>query len=85
MNDLDINYELIGWTNSFPTERLVELVINEFTNPRQKLGSRIPSRSLVSQILFLIYISEIFSMIEDQLFHVTCLFFIDDPGFLTAY
>ena len=84
MRDLGIDDDLIGWTKSFLTDRSVELVIDGFTNPRQKVESGIPQGSPVSPILFLIYISGVFSIIEEQLPHVTCVSFVDDLGFLTA-
>ena len=84
MKELDIDDDLIGWTQSFLTDRSVELVIDGFTNSRQKVELGIPQGSPVSPILFLIYISGVFSIIEEQLPHVTCVSFIDDLGFLTA-
>ncbi len=81
MKDLGIDDDLIGWTKSFLTDKLV---IDGFTNSRQRVESGIPQGPPVSPILFLIYISGVFSMIEDQLPHVTCFSFIDDLGFLTA-
>lgn len=84
IRDLGIDDDLIGWTKSFLTDRSVELVIDRFTNPRQKVESGIPQGSPVSPILFLIYIRGIFSKIEEQLPDITCLSFIDDLGFLIA-
>ena len=66
MKELDINDYLIGWTQSFLTDRLVELVINGFTNSKQKVESGILQGSPVSPILFLIYISGVFPIIEEQ-------------------
>ena len=62
----------------------MELVIDGFTNPRQKVESGIPQGSPVSPILFLIYISGVFSVVEKQLPNVTCVSFVDDLGFITA-
>lgn len=64
MKDLDIDDDLIGWTQSFLTDRSVEIVINGCTNEKQKIESGIPQGSPVSPILFLIYISDVFSMVE---------------------
>lgn len=41
MADLSIDNDLIDWTQSFLTDRLVELVIDGFKNPRQKVESGI--------------------------------------------
>ena len=84
MVDLSIDNDLISWTQSFLTDRLVELVIDGFTNPRQKVKSGIPQRSPVSPILFLIYISGDFSVVEKQLLDVTHVSFVEDLGFITA-
>ena len=84
MKDLSIDNDLIGWTKSFLTDRSVELVIDGYTNSRQRVESGIPQGSPVSPILFLIYISGVFSMIEDQLPYFICLSFINNLGFLTA-
>ncbi len=42
MNELGIDDDLIGWTQSCLTDRSVELVIDEFINSRQKVESGIP-------------------------------------------
>ena len=66
------------------TNKWVELVINGHINPKYQVEIRIPQGSLVSPILFLIYISRIFLEIESRLPQVTCLSFMDDLGFLVA-
>ena len=65
-------------------DRSVKLVIDEFTNLRQKVESRIPKRSPVTPILFLIYISAVFAVVEEQLPNITCVSFVDNLGFITA-
>lgn len=62
----------------------MELVINEFTNLRQKVESGIPQGSPISPILFLIYINGVFAVIEKQLLNITCESFIDDLSFIIA-
>lgn len=37
MRDLSIDDDLIGWTQSFLTDRSAKLVIDGFTNARQKI------------------------------------------------
>ncbi len=76
MNKLGIDDDLIGWTQLFLTDRSVELVIDGFTNSRQKVESGILQDSPVSPILFLIYISRVFSIIEEQLPHVICMLYV---------
>ena len=84
MADLGIDNDLIGWTQSFLTGRSVELVIDGFTNPKQKVETGIPQGSPVSPILFLIYISRVFSAIEVKLPDIICMSFVDDLAFLTS-
>lgn len=82
--DLSINDDLISWMQLFLAERSVELVIDGFTNLRQKVESEIPQESPVSPILFLIYISGVFSRIKKHLLYVTCVSFIINLSFLIA-
>ncbi len=82
MFDLGIDDDLIGWTQSFLTDRWVELVIDGHINPKCKVETGIPQGSPVSPILFLIYISGVFLEIESRLPQVTCLLFMDNLGFL---
>lgn len=84
MVDLGIDNDPIGWTQSFLTDRLVELVIDGFTNPKQKVETGIPQGSLVSPILFLIYISGVFSTVEKRLHNFICVSFVDGLGFITS-
>ena len=59
-------------------------LISHFHNPKCKVETGIPQGSPVSPILFLIYISGVFSEIESRLPQVTCLSFMDDLGFIAA-
>lgn len=81
MAEVCIDDVLIGWTQSFLTNRWVELVIDGYTNPKQKVESGIPQGSTVSPIL-LIFISGVFSQIEEKIPKITCISFVDDLGFL---
>ena len=67
MSDLGIDDDLIGWTQSFLTDRWVELVIDGHINPKCKVETGILQRSPISPILFLIYISRVFLEIESRL------------------
>lgn len=82
MAELNIDDDLIGWTQSFLTDRSVELVIDGYCNPKYKVESGIPQKSPVSPILFLIYISEVFFQVEEKIPKVKCISFINDLGFI---
>ena len=56
----------------------MELVIDRFRNPRQKVESGIPQGLPVSPILFLMYISGVFSVVEEQLLYIIYMSFVDD-------
>lgn len=84
MADLAIDENLIHWTQSFLTDRWVELVINGFVNSKKKVETRIPQGSPMSLIIFLIYISGVFCKVERRIPSITCLFFMNDLGFLTT-
>ena len=84
MSDLGIDDDLIGWTQFLFTNRWVELVIDRHINLIYKVETRIPQRSPVSPILFLIYISGIFLEIESRLLQITYLSFMNDLRFLSA-
>ena len=85
MADLGIDNDLIGWTQSFLTDRWVELVTDGYTNPTQKVETGTPQGSPVSPILSFIYISGMFSQIEEKLPDITCVSFVDDLGFLNIW
>ncbi len=62
----------------------MKLVINGFTNPKQKVEIGIPQGSSASPILILIYICEVFSAIKAKLPDITYVSFVDNLAFLTS-
>lgn len=82
MVELGVDNDLIGWTQCFLTNRWVKLVIDGYANFKHKMEAGIPQGSPVSPILFLIYISGVFSQVETRLPQISCLSFMDDMGFL---
>ena len=82
MQEMKINDDLIDWTKSFLTDRRVELVINECINSKKAVNTGIPQGSPVSPILFLIYLSEMFTEIEKAASEITSLSFVNDLGFI---
>lgn len=55
MRQLGIDNDLIGWTQSFLTDRRVEIVIDGHINAEKDAETSIPHGSPISPILFLIY------------------------------
>ena len=60
------------------------MVIDGYTNSKQKVETRILQGLQVSLILFLIYVSGMFFELEKKLPGITCVLFVDDLGFLTS-
>jgi hypothetical protein len=83
MIQLKIPGDLIQWTNSFLTDRQIQLVIDGHTCPAASLETEVPQGSPVSPILFIIYLSGIFEVIEAKV-PIKALSFVDDIGLLTS-
>lgn len=60
MLELEIDGNLIQWTRLFLIDRKFQLVIDKHTNKEKRIKTGIAEGSLVSLILFLIYISGVF-------------------------
>jgi ribonuclease HI len=84
MEELEIDGDLIRWTQSFMTERSVQLVLDGFTCTDQIVNSGLPQGSPVSPVLFAIYLSGLFTSIEGEVPEVRCLSFADDIGLVTS-
>jgi len=81
MIELGIPGNIIRWTNSFLTERKVQLVIDGYTCLTRDIDCGVPQGSPISPILFVIYISGFFSAIEDKV-PITTLSFVDNIGII---
>lgn len=57
-------------------------MIDGHKNQEKEIENRIPQRSPVSPILFLIYINEVFEQVEKELPGIVVLSFVDDLGFI---
>lgn len=73
---------MIGWIQSFLTDRKVKLVIDGHANSEKSVETEIPQGSPVSPILFLTYISGVFDAVAAMSPNALSLLFMDDLGFL---
>lgn len=64
MANLSIDNNIIDWIQLFLTKRSIELVTDRFTTLWKKVEIRILQSLSVFTILFLIYISKVFFIIE---------------------
>ena len=80
MVELGVDGDLVRWTESFLTDRTVQLIIDGCKNQERKIDTGIPQGSPVSPILFLIYISGVFYKVQEVIPAVTSLSFVDDLG-----
>jgi retron-type reverse transcriptase len=67
--------------NSFFTDRKVQLVIDGYTCSSKEVEIGLPQGSLISPILFVIYISGFFDYIEEKI-PISILFFVDSIGII---
>ena len=84
MIELGVDGDLVTWTGSFLTDRIVQLVIDGHNNDEKEIETGIPQGSPVSPILFLIYISSVFNKVLETSPSVTSLSFVDDLGFIAS-
>ncbi len=84
MIELRIDEDLVTWTSSFLTNRKIQLVIDGHENKVREIETGISQGSLVSPILFLIYISGVFDEVSETSPLVTSLSFVDDLGFIAS-
>ena len=82
MRELGLDGDLIRWVQSFLTDRHVQLNIDNTQCPVHRVNSVVPQGSPVSPILFLIYLSGVFDVIERSVPGVQPISFADDVGLL---
>src|SRR5699024_4561619 len=80
--EFGLDGDLIRWVQSFLTDRWVQLQIDNTQCPTHPINSGAPQGSPVSPILFIIYLSGVFEVIEGRVPGVRCLSFADDIGLL---
>ena len=75
--------DLIRWTESFLSERTVEMIIEGNAMERHPVEAGVPQGSLVSPILFAIYTSGVIKLVEDYI-SADGLTFVDDLGWVAT-
>jgi retron-type reverse transcriptase len=78
---LKILGDIIRWINSFFINRKVQLIINGYTCFLKEVEAGLSQGSLISPILFVIYISRFFDYIEEKI-PITTLLFADNIGII---
>ena len=76
--------DLIRWTASFVTEQRVEIVIEPNVMERHPVDADIPQGSLVSAILFTIYLSGLIKLFEERVSGSKGMSFVDDFGLMVT-
>jgi retron-type reverse transcriptase len=81
--ELKIPGDIIRWVNSFFIDRKVQLVIDGYTCSLKEVETGLPQGSLISPILFVIYINRFFDHIEEKI-SITTLLFADNIGIIAV-
>ena len=82
MQEMRIDDDLIDWIRFFLTDRRVKLVIDECINSKKAMNTEISQESSVSSILFLIYLSEMFTEMKKATSEIIFLSFVNDLRFI---
>lgn len=87
MHEIGLDGDLINWVGSFLSERRPQLVIDGHCGTERQVVSGILLRSPVSPILFTIYLSGVFHVVEVAVprcqttsFADACWFVVEAPG-----
>jgi len=78
-----IDGDLIRWTESFLTEKTVEMVIEGNVIQSHPVELDVPQGSPVSQILFAIHTAGLIKEVDERV-PAEGLFFVDDPGWVVT-
>jgi hypothetical protein len=72
--------DLIEWTEDFLTNLTVQITVDRFDGEVSQINTGIPQGSPVSSILFVPYLSCLFSFVENKVDGVEAISFADDVG-----
>ena len=78
MERMKLDQKTIGWVESFLSQRMASLSFDKDTEQMSGIDTGIPQGSPVSPILFLIYLSPLFTTMNTHHPHITCPSYIDD-------
>jgi len=84
MREMELDKNLVGWTDSFMRERIVRMVVDGWEGKEMEVTTGLPKRSLVSLILFAVYIAGVYDEVESQVPGVRGLSFVDDVTWLAV-
>jgi len=76
--------DLIRWTESFLSERTLEMIIEGNAMERHPVEAGVPQGSPVSPILFAIYTSGLIKWVEEYVSEAERLSFVDDLGWVAT-
>ena len=82
MQEMRIDDDLIDWIRFFLTDRRVKLVIDECINLKKAMNTEISQELSISSILFLIYLSEMFTEMKKTTSEIIFLSFVNDLRFI---
>src|SRR5205807_790625 len=84
MKNLGISRNIVSWTNDFMSNRQVALLFNNEKDNMKSIETSISQGSLISPILFLLYLRPLFDNIKRQYSSTLCLSYIDDVSMLVS-
>src|SRR5437660_6578586 len=78
MRKMKLDQKMVRWVESFLSERRASLSVDKDSEKMSAIETRIPQGSPVSPILFLIYLSSLFTLMEQKHLDIWCPSYIDD-------
>jgi hypothetical protein len=83
MRKMKLHPSLIRWEDSFLSERLASLPFDKDTEPMTPIRTGIPQGSPASPIIFLLYLTPLFTLLRQTHQNITCPSYIDDICLMT--
>jgi hypothetical protein len=80
----EMHRDLLRWTDSFLSERTVEMIIEGNAMDRHPVDAGVPQGSPVSPILFVIYTSGLIKWVEEYVSEAEGLYCVDELGWVAT-